>query len=101
MCKFCRIMATEQNSNIKSITPDMLSGKLEEIGLYSFEDAQKLKNYRYVKSDTWMTLELFHKVMLSYTDENIEGLPFGEKDCLLVLLNWLVDIPSLRKQSAM
>lgn len=48
-----------------------------------------------------MTLELFHKVMLSYTDENIEGLPFGEKDCLLILLNWLVDIPSLRKQSAM
>lgn len=27
MCKFCRIMATEQNSNIKSITPDMLSDK--------------------------------------------------------------------------
>ena len=73
--------------------------KLEKIGFSSPEDAQKLKNYRYAETDTWVVLELFHKVMLAYADENIEDLPFGEKDCLLILLNWLVDIPSLRKQA--
>ncbi|MCI7169752.1 hypothetical protein MSB04_04915 [bacterium] len=101
MCMFCRIMAVEKNTNIKAITPNMLYEKLEKIGFSSPEDAQKLKNYRYAETDTWVVLELFHKVMLAYADENIEDLPFGEKDCLLILLNWLVDIPSLRKQSAM
>ena len=73
----------------------MLYEKLGKIGFDTPEDAEKLKNYRYANSDTWLALELYHKVMLAYSDENIEDLPFGEKDCLLILLSWLIDMPSL------
>ncbi len=95
MCKFCRIMADEKQTEIQAIIPDMLYEKLGKIGFDTPEDAEKLKNYRYANSDTWVALELYHKVMLAYSDENIEDLPFGEKDCLLILLSWLIDIPSL------
>lgn len=95
MCAFCRTMANEKQIKTQAIIPDMLYKKLGKIGFDTPEDAEKLKNYRYANSDTWIALELYHKVMLAYSDENIEDLPFGEKDCLLILLSWLIDIPSL------
>lgn len=97
MCEFCRIMADEKQTEMQAITSDMLYKKLNKIRVDTPKDAVMLKNYRYTNSDTWITLELYHKVMLAYSDDNIEDLPFGEKDCLLILLNWLSDIPSLKK----
>ena len=69
--------------------------KISENGFDLPEVAQKLKNFRNAKTDTWVILELYHKIMLGYSDENIEDLPCGEKDCLLILLSWLIDIPLL------
>ena len=97
MCQFCQTMVKEKYDNLKTITPYMLYKKLEKLGFCTSKDAKKIKMFRYAKSSTWTVLELYHKVMIAYSDNNIENLPFGEKDCLLILLNWLSDIPSLKK----
>ena len=61
------------------------------------KDVEKLKNYRHAEPETWQALELFHRVILSYPKENIEGLSFTEGASLLIFLQWLVSISSLRR----
>ena len=96
MCDFCSVMSKESIIHA-DITPIMLYDKMTYIGSGSIDDAESLCCFRFAKPDTWEILEMYHRLILNYPDENIEGLPFGEKDNLIILLCWLVDIPSLKK----
>lgn len=97
-CDFCREMSMENPPAIQDITPEMLYSKLNEADFYFLpEDAENLTKYRRAEPGTWETLELFHKIIFSYPEGNIEGMTFSEKESLLILLYWLVDIPSLCK----
>ena len=98
LCDFCREMSSEPAPVLQDITVEVLRDKLEK-ARFNFcpEDVEKLKNYRHAEPETWQALELFHRVILSYPKENIEGLPFSEGASLLIFLQWLVSIPSLCK----
>lgn len=97
-CDFCREMSVKNTSAIQDITPEMLYSKLNEADFYFLpEDAENLTKYRRAEPGTWETLELFHKIIFSYPKGNIEGMTFSEKESLLILLYWLISIPSLCK----
>ena len=97
-CNFCREMAEVNSPAVEDITPGMLYEKMESVK-YSFcpEDAESLTKYRYAEPKIWQVLELFHKVIQSYPEENIKGMSFSESTGLLVFLRWLAFIPSLCK----
>lgn len=97
-CDFCRRMSAEDTPVIQDITPEMLYNKLNKADYYfQPEDAESLTKYRHAEPGTWETLELYHKIIFTYPEGNIEGMTFSEKDSLLIFLYWLIDIPSLCK----
>ncbi len=95
-CDFCRKMSVENPTFTQDITPEVLYGKMESVK-YSFypEDAENLIKYRHAEPGTWETLELYHKLIFSYPEGNIEGMTFSETDSLLIFLYRLAGIPSL------
>lgn len=79
-----------------SVTPQMLVNKLGHISRYSPEYASELCQYLYMDTDAWNTLIDFHKIMFALSENNIPDYTFSEKQSLLLCLNWLWNLPSLK-----
>lgn len=83
-------------STDSSITPKMLADKLGRISLYAPEYAEELCLFQHMDEDAWNTLIDFHSKIASLDDENIPDCPITEKESLIIFLNWLWNLPSLR-----
>lgn len=83
-------------STDSSITPKMLADKLGRISLYAPEYAEELCLFQRMDEDAWNTLIDFHSKIASLNDENIPDCPITEKESLIIFLNWLWNLPSLR-----
>lgn len=79
-----------------SVTPEMLVNKLRHISRYSPEYASELCQYLYMDTDAWNTLIDFHKIMSTLSESNIPDYTFSERQSLLLFLNWLWNLPSLK-----
>lgn len=79
-----------------SVTPEMLINKLGHISRYSPEYASELCQYLSMDMDAWNTLIDFHKVMSALSENNIPDYTFNERQSLLLCLNWLWNLPSLK-----
>lgn len=97
-CDFCRKMSEEMEIVQQEIIPEMLYKKLLDINYCFMEGAELLKKYRYINKENWKVLEQYHRLILAYSDEKIEGFSFSSKDCLVIFFDWLIRIPSLNKR---
>lgn len=79
-----------------SVTPEMLVSKLGHISRYSPEYASELCQYLSMDMDAWNTLIDFHKIISALSEENISDYTFSERQSLLLCLNWLWNLPSLK-----
>lgn len=91
-----RIPKTNNDSALP-VTPQMLVDKLGNISCYSSEYANELCMYLNMDADSWNTLIDFHKVISVLKDNNIPELVINEKHSLIIFLNWLWNLPSLKK----
>lgn len=80
-----------------SITPEMLTDKLDQISRYSLEYAEELCMYLSMDADAWHTLIDFHKIASALPEDNIPNFPFNEKHALILFLEELYNLPSLKK----
>jgi len=79
-----------------SVTPEMLVNKLGHISRYSPEYASELRQYLSMDMDAWNTLIDFHKIISALSESNIPDYTFSERQSLLLCLNWLWNLPSLK-----
>lgn len=96
VCKFCQIITRETETNILDITPEMLYKKMLDIGFCSLEYAEEIKIFRNTNLNIWKILGIFHQLILIYANKNTKDLAIEECNSLLILLSWLVQIPSLK-----
>lgn len=88
---------SKQNITQSQKTAYDLADKLGEIGMYSPEAATELCKFINMDSDTWDTLIKFHQKISLLTEENIGESTINEKQSLIIFLNWLWNLQSLRK----
>jgi len=93
--KLAKISKIAAESSL-SVTPEMLVNKLGHISRYSPEYASELCQYLSMDMDAWNTLIDFHKIISALSDSNIPDYTFSERQSLLLCLNWLWNLPSLK-----
>lgn len=93
--KLSQISKTTAESSL-SVTPEMLIHKLGHISRYSPEYASELCQYLPMDMDAWNTLIDFHKIISALSESNIPDYTFSERQSLLLCLNWLWNLPSLK-----
>jgi len=93
--EFSLIHKTDSNPTLL-VTPQILVDKLGNNSCYSPEYAEELCMYLNKDTDSWNTLIDFHKVISSLKDDPIPELVITEKHSLIIFLNWLWNLPSLR-----
>lgn len=93
--KFSKIPKTITDNQL-SVTPEILVNKLGHISRYSPEYASELCQYIYMDADAWNTLIDFHKITSALSENNIPDYTFNETESLLIFLNWLWNLPSLK-----
>ncbi|HHT87462.1 MAG TPA: hypothetical protein GX002_00390 [Clostridiales bacterium] len=91
-----KLSQVSMRSTDSSITPQMLTDRLGCISRYAPEYAEELCLFQRMDADAWNTLIEFHNKIASLDDENIPNYPINEKESLIILLNWLWNLPSLR-----
>ena len=93
--QFCSKMENEFFYEEKRSIQELYD-KFSKEEIYSVQNAEYLMRFRCMRQKDWAILKLFHKIILAYPEENIEGLPFNQTLSLLLFMNWLWNVPSLR-----
>lgn len=93
---FCQKMQKEENTLLPIVSPEILYQKLFDNKYDTPEDAYILKKYRYANTETWKILEKCLRLIDAYLEEEPEDSSFGNGNCLLIFLESLTKIPSLK-----
>lgn len=79
------------------LTPELLYEHFLNNGYFSVEEAKYLMMFCGVTASEWKMLRMYHLLIMHYPEENIEGMPFNYITYLQIFLNWLQNMPSLKK----
>ncbi len=81
----------------EDLTPESLYEHFLNNGYFSVEEAQNLMMFCDMSPSAWKRLATYHSLIMAYPEENIEGMHFNYMTYLQIFLNWLQNIPSLKK----
>ena len=81
----------------EELTPESLYEYFLDNGYFSVEEARNLMMFCDMTPSAWKKLATYHSLIMAYPEENIEGMHFNYMTYLQIFLNWLQNIPSLKK----